>query len=209
VTGAVAVVVAAVVVAISLTRDHDDSGAQVAQDPGTGETGTRDDSPAEASETPSPEVSAPVTCWDGVVRADRNACPTPTGLKGMATVFPGLKKWCDRSDARGEKLEAYVCHFDHYIVRYSRWRRDADIYGYYKQDKEVSDEPWTVGGESAGWTWTAFDRDPAETQDYQWSAAYANYPFSVSVEGKTHADRTTGVTRVKGVAVAPSHLGLE
>jgi hypothetical protein len=209
VAGVVAAVVVAIVVTVSLIRDNDDSSAQVVQDPGAGKTGAGDDASAEPTNTSSPDVSVPVTCWNGKVRADRGACPTPTGLKGMATVFPGLKKWCDQSDARGDKLEAYVCHFDHYIVRYSRWRPDADIHGYYQEDKGVGDEPWIVGGETAGWTWTALDRDPAETQDYQWSAAYVDYPFSVSVEGKTHADRTTGVNAVNRQAAAPSHIGLQ
>jgi hypothetical protein len=73
----------------------------------------------------------------------------------------------------------------------------------------VFSEPWLVGGEPAGWTWTAIDRDPAETKDYQWSAAYENFPFSVSVEGHSFADRKAGVTAVMDVAVPPSRIGLQ
>ncbi len=210
VAGLVAAVVVAVAVFVILTGDDDDPTHRVAQDSGTPETGAPDDSSAEPSDTAQPVAAGPVTCWDGIVRADQGACPIPTGRKGMATVFPGLKARCDQSEnPPGDKREAYVCHFHHYIVRYSRWGKDADMHAYYDRDKGEPSEPWVIADESAGWTWTALDRDPAETQDYQWTAAYENYPFSVSVEGKTHTDRSVGITAVEDVAVAPSRMLLQ
>ena len=68
-------------------------------------------------------------------------------------------------------------------------------------------DDWTIAGEPAGLQWRSIDDDPEETQPYQWSAAYAGHPFSVSVEGDTSADRSAGVA---GLALAaPSHIGVQ
>jgi hypothetical protein len=152
--------------------------------------------------------SGPVTCWDGSAAPDAAHCPVPTGLAGMATVFPGLTADCTVVDSPIEgKAEVYECEHDGFLVRYTRWDEGFDKESYYSLDNQVASQEWEVGGEPAGLQWFSIDNDPEETQPYQWSAAYDGQPFSLSIEGDTSADRSAGVS---GLQLVPlSQIGLE
>jgi hypothetical protein len=210
--GLVVVVVVAVVVLSQMggTGGADDS-AQ-----GPGETGavaksqspdastTLSDSPSATEESP----SGPVTCWNGKPSVDAAHCPAPAGRAGMATVFPGLTAACTPVDSPVEgKAEVYECEHDGFLVRYTRWDKGYDKESYYSVENRVAAEDWPIDGELSGLQWWSMDDDPAETQPYQWSAAYAGRPFSISVEGDTNADRSAGVAGLQLVPV--SQIGLE
>ena len=125
----------------------------------------------------------------------------------MATVFPGLTAACTPVDSPIEgKAEVYECVHDGFLVRFTRWDEGFDKQAYYEVENQVPSQPWQVGGEPAGFQWFSIDEDPEETQPYQWSAAYDSLPFSLSVEGDTSADRSSGVSELS--LVPPSRVGL-
>jgi hypothetical protein len=226
--GLVAAVAVAVVLTIALTGGDDPK--DTAQDDPVGqdqssiaarsasaEPSTPDSTPATEPQQPSPSQAAstiadggnagPVTCWDASSAPDARQCPVPSGRAGMATVFPGLTSACAQVDSPIEgKAEVYECLRDGFVVRYTRWDPGFDKERYYEVENQVAGQPWDISGEPAGLQWLSLEDDPAEEQPYQWSAAYAGLPFSLSIEGDTSADRSAGVTAL--ALVAPSRVGL-
>jgi hypothetical protein len=216
--GLVAAVILVVVVTMSLTGGgggnggRDDSANDSRTSPSTAARANATNAPDDAS--PSQQTSAAaegagtVTCWDNSSAPDAAHCSMPTGLAGMATVFPGLTAACTTVDSPIEgKAEVYECEHDGFIVRYTRWDQGFDKESYYEVENQVASQPWQVGGEPAGLQWFSIEDDPEETQPYQWSAAYDGLPFSLSVEGETSADRSSGVSELK--LVPPSRIGLK
>lgn len=163
--------------------------------------------PTPSEPTVGATATGPVTCWDGTRQPSRRRCPPPKGRIGMATVFPGLTDACTSIDSPvSGKAEVYECVHDGFLVRYSRWLAGIDKEAYYSVENRVESTPWQVGGEDAGLQWLSIDDDPAETQPYQWSAAYTDFPFSVSVEADTSADRSAGIAEL--ALTPPSRIGL-
>ena len=101
-------------------------------------------------------------------------------------MFPSLEDWCPTGNARDVpgKVEVFECDYGRYMIRYTRWSKGADRYGYLNAaNPGYRSSRWWIEGHMAGRTWKSFEDDPAESQPYQWSAAYRYHPFSVSVEG--------------------------
>jgi len=153
------------------------------------------------------QQSGPVTCWDNSEADSAKGCPVPTGRAGLATIFPGLDDTCTIKESPIEgKAEVYECLHDGFVVRYTRWDEGFDKEKYYDVENAVPSQEWQVDGEDAGLQWFSVENDPEEEQPFQWSAAYAGLPFSLSVEGETQEDRSAGLTELE--LVPPSHVGL-
>jgi TIR domain len=201
--GLVAAVILAVVVTMSLTGGDDGKDDSESVSPASPSSEAAVNSNGTAADT-----SGPVTCWDNSSAPDAAHCSTPTGLAGLATVFPGLTPACTPVDSPIEgKAEVYECQHDGFIVRFTRWDPGFDKETYYEVENPVASQQWEVGGEPAGLQWFSIENDPEETEPYQWSAAYDGLPFSLSVEGETSADRSSGVSELK--LVPPSRIGLK
>jgi actin-like ATPase involved in cell morphogenesis len=163
----------------------------------------------EPGSTPTHTKTAAVTCWDGREVADPSHCSTPTGRLGFASVFPSFDAQCHPAvlgDAPGKK-EVFVCYYDdhRYLIRYSRWTPGADRLAYYREaNAGAHEEAWDIAGRHAGRQWTSFE--VGDEQPYQWSAAYDDEPFSVSVEATSAALRAEGIKRV--VARSSTQAGL-
>lgn len=154
------------------------------------------------------DTLAPYTCWDGRGAAERADCTVPTGFAGMRTVFPGLDSdYCTAKTASvAGKAEVYECVYTDYLVRYSRWTVGYDRYGYYDAAAGIDGQEWWVAGEFAGRMWTTLE-PPTTDRPWQWSATYRYSPFSVSVESRTKAGRTAGITNT--AIRPPAEIGLE
>jgi hypothetical protein len=223
--GLVAAIAVAVALTMALTGDddpkdtaEDDTASQdqsIAARSASVEPSTPDTTPASETQQPSPsqvtsataDSAGPVTCWDASSAPDAHDCPVPAGRAGMATVFPDLTSACTQVDSPIEgKAEVYECLHDGFVVRFTRWDLGFNKERYYEVENQVASQPWAISGEAAGLQWFSMDGDPAEEQPYQWSAAYAGLPFSLSVEGETSADRSAGLTEL--ALVVPSQVGL-
>ena len=229
--GLVAAIAVAVVLTIVLTGGDDPKstatdkgtdgtggqGQSVAPRSASAEPSIQDSAPASDTQQPSPTQvtsaiadsanTGPVTCWDRSSAPDVGDCPVPAGRAGMATVFPGLTSACTPVESPVEgKDEVYECLHNGFVVRYTRWDPTFDKERYYEVENQVASQPWQVEGEAAGLQWFSVEQDPAEEQPYQWSAAYAGLPFSLSVEGESSADRSAGVSELE--LVPPSRVGL-
>jgi len=150
-----------------------------------------------------------VTCWDGAGAPNRDSCSMPSGRDGMGTVFPSLSDQCSGGSGKSVsgKAEVYECDFGNYTVRYSRWVKGSDRYGYLNSaNPGYTSAVWWIDGTFAGRTWTSVEADPSEAQPYQWSAAYRYFPYTVSVEGRDAAARSAGIAHV--VATPPEQVGL-
>ncbi len=225
--GLVAAVAVAVALAIVLTGDDDPKDTAVDDPSGpdqsiaprsaSAQPSTQGTTPESETQQPSPSQvtsaisdsgnAGPVTCWDASSAPAADQCPLPAGREGMITVFPDLTQACAEVASPIEgKAEVYECRHDGFIVRFTRWDEGFDKLAYYEVENRVESEPWEVGGEPAGLQWFSIEADPAETDPYQWSAAYESLPFSLSVEGESSADRSSGVSELK--LVPPSRVGL-
>lgn len=154
--------------------------------------------------------SAPtVACWNGQDGANRAACGVPAGVEGLQTVFPSMRS-CRQESTPGAgvagKAEIYVCSYDEFLIRYTRWDQGYDRYGYLNSTNQVRGVRWEVGNELAGRQWTSYEDSPSEDEPYQWSATYRDHPYSLSVEAISPAARQRGLAQVK--VAAPSHIGL-
>jgi hypothetical protein len=159
----------------------------------------------------SPPASTPltgVTCWDDTPAATVDACPHPTGRAGLASVFPSLGEDCvAKETVVTGKAEVYECAYDDHLVRYTRWVRGVDRTTYYDGANPGSArDPWEVAGEQAGLQWTSYAADADEDRRYQWSASYADAPYSVSVEARSDATRDAAKAEVE--ARPPDEIGL-
>ncbi len=153
-----------------------------------------------------PEDSS-VECWDGSRADAANGCPQPDGRAGMASVFPSLGPECEARPSREGKAELFVCVSRGLVIRYSRWDPFVDRIAYFQEANPAAFvATWRPGGTEAGVQWTSREATDSESQSWQWSATYAGFPYSVSVEGATKADRRVGIERVR--AVAPEAVGL-
>lgn len=166
--------------------------------------------PDEVAPSPSATTPAELVCWDGAGVAAVSDCSTPTGPAGMASVFPSFEGCPGAPPREAGKVEAFLCSYDGFVIRYSRWADGADRVGYLDgANPGAVTGPWVLDGETSGTRWTSYestDFDPKEDERYQWSATYANAPFEVSVEGVTEADREAGIARVR--AKPSSQVGL-
>lgn len=104
------------------------------------------------------------------------------------------------------KAEVYECHYDGFLIRYSRWIEGYDRYGYFDRENGVPAAEWYIGDEFAGRQWTSVEVNAREKQPYQWSATYRYQPFSISVEGVTAEKRAEGLAMVR--ATLPSRVRL-
>jgi len=199
----VAAVVLAVVVTLALTRGDDPDATAEDQSP----TQQQNAGTSPSGQASKVAASGPVTCWDHSEAASSLECPVPVGRDAMTTVFPGLASTCTEKESPIEgKAEVYECVHSGFLVRYTRWDVGVDKEKYYEVENAVPGEPWEVGGEQAGLQWFSIEEDPEEEDPYQWSAAYAGLPFSLSVEGESQADRSAGLTELE--LLPPSQVGL-
>ena len=83
----------------------------------------------------------------------------------MRTVFPGLSDQCSGGSGKSVpgKAEVYECDFGNYMIRYSRWVKGADRYGYLNSaNPGYTSAVWWIDGDFAGRTWTSVESDPTE-----------------------------------------------
>jgi hypothetical protein len=173
-----------------------------------------------ASSTPSASAAAPapvgsqsasvdgVVCWDSSTAPTARMCPVPAGRRGLESVFPSMDDACAPAGTGGVvgKAEVYECPYGAYLIRYSRWEKRADRYGYLDFANTGATHPkWYFQGLFYGRTWVSYEDSANESMKYQWSATYRGSPFSVSVEGVDAAARDAGIRRV--AAVRPGRVG--
>ncbi len=194
------------------------SPTQAARSAGVGKAGDR--ATPERSPQPTPAVTpdavdpAPgpadpsVTCWDDSTARDAKACPVPSGRSGLETVFPSMDSDCRQAPVLVPgKAEVFECEFGAFMVRYSRWDKGADRYGYLDRfNPGATSRQWIIDGSFAGRQWFSFEDDQAESKQHQWSATYRYSPFSVSVEAVDDESRAVGIAAV--VATDPQRVGL-
>ncbi len=204
-----ALVLACIVGAAAAARavfSPSEDGAEVA---GSAQAGEPSDG-GEGTEKQKQQSQGPVTCWNGKPGATAQACPVPKGRAGMATVFPAVSdtsRCVDRfADASIGKLEVFVCTYDTFRIRYSRWDPQADRIGYYRDaNSEPKELPWRIEEKVVGRSWTS--TEPAPDYPFQWSATYREHPFSVSVEGEDIRARARGINGME--AAPPAQIGLQ
>ncbi|MBD8869849.1 serine/threonine-protein kinase [Nocardioides donggukensis] len=160
--------------------------------------GTTAESAAAPGESGQARPSEDQTCWGGAVVATAADCARPRGRAGLASVFASLDAQCQpvEAPAIAGKAEVFTCRYGDYLMRYTRWEPEADRFGHYdRANPGATREEWLLDGELAGLQWTSFeagDREP-----FQWSAAYFDAEYSVSVEGISAQARRTGMDRVR------------
>jgi serine/threonine-protein kinase len=150
-----------------------------------------------------------VGCWDGGAASSAQTCPEPVAFRGLRTVFPSMEDSCRPVGTRGVegKAEAFECEYGRYMIRYSRWTKQADRYAYLDAANPDALHPrWIISGVPVGRIWESHEDSPNEDKKYQWSATYRGNPYEVSVEGVDPAARQEGVSRV--IAVLPRYIGL-
>src|SRR5687768_11885179 len=82
--------------------------------------------------------SAPtVVCWNGQDGANREACGVPVGVAGLRTVFPNMRSCRWTSTAVAGKAEVYVCDYEGFLIRYTRWNQEYDRYGYLNSTNQI------------------------------------------------------------------------
>ena len=127
-------------------------------------------------------------------------CPTPVGRPGMQSVFPSMDDTCQPVGNQGVvgKAEVFQCNYGDYLIRYSRWFKGADRYGYLDSANPGATHPfWVLDSVFYGRAWISYDESPTERLRYQWSASYRGNPYTVSVEGIDAAARSLGVEQVE------------
>jgi hypothetical protein len=125
----------------------------------------------------------------------------PEGPDGMATVFTSMTDACEHVDepAVAAKTEVYICRTDDYYVRYSRWEKDYDRYGFFTSAIDPEPKTWLVQREDVGWQWT-YEEPDDQFRPYHWSATYEDLPFSVDVEAVTANALKQGIAVVRAAA---------
>lgn len=176
--------------------------------------GGRDPSvtPSAPTETGPPPAStsepvADVICWDGEAVETASSCDMPVGKAGFASAFPSFDKRCrSRRSVAAGKLEVWECKYEFYLVRYSRWDPSFDRFAYYNSvNPDATEREWFIDGDRAGTSWTSYENDANEPEKFQWSAAYDDAPYSISVESQSETGRAQGVGRLsfKSAATLP------
>ncbi len=167
--------------------------------------GGSDDPPAAS---PPPASSDPVTCWNGGTADAVSSCPRPDGQEGLASVFPSLEDSCEAKEpSTPGKAEIFECVYDGYTIRYSRWQDDYDTSAYFDSHiKNATKREWSENGVSFGTLWTGLDDRTSEERRHRTIAAYADWPYDVTVKGVDQAALQEGVDRVQ--AKQPDEIGL-
>ena len=150
-----------------------------------------------------------MTCWDGSSASGRKSCPLPAGAEGMKTVFPSMDENCSpgNGDYVTGKVELFECVYDGYTIRYSRWEKGFDRYGYFNETQQgAKSVKWYVDGQFAGRTWTGLDSRASEPNKFRWVATYRYWPYDVTVKGLDEQGRQAGIERVQ--ARRPEQIGL-
>ncbi len=152
--------------------------------------------------------SGQVACWDGSSAADAGSCPLPTGADGLRSVFPSMDDSCEQQNASAPgKAEVWECVYDTYTIRYSRWDDGFNKFDYFDSHiKNAETGEWTLGGVDAGRTWTGLDDRTSEERRYRAIAAYADWPYDVTVKGVEQAAMEEGVKAVQ--EKTPDQIGL-
>ena len=105
------------------------------------------------------------------------------------------------------KQELFECDYDRYTIRYSRWDSDFDKFAYFDSHIEnAQTDDWFIGDTQVGRTWTDVDPRPSETNRFRGIAAYADWPYDVTVKGVDEAALKEGSDRVR--AKLPDQIGL-
>ena len=108
--------------------------------------------PTPSAPSPTMEETTPaeqVVCWDGSGAAVPWDCPTPVGRRGMQSVFPSMDDTCQSVGNQGVvgKAEVFQCNYGDYSIRYSRWFKGADRYGYLDSANPGATHPfWVLDG---------------------------------------------------------------
>lgn len=153
----------------------------------TPSTASGEDTEVEEGQTTSSSGPA-YTCWDGSSADNLPACGEPTGADGLAWVFPKSSSARCKSTGRGARVAETDCLVrasSGALVRvhYSEWRSWDDGFGEYSSQNV----------QGAVTRWGDFLRwyiDPRETEwNYKVALLYRDAPWSVTVYGRTVADR--------------------
>lgn len=195
----------AVVAGVELTRD-DAPGQNEVVASGGGVPGSGASTTPPSSGSPEPSTSPSATsdpshppvrtyrCWTGRRVADAEECPEPTGVAGLAWVFPSLDPeacvdmLATRSSPRLREL--YECEVDvagsPVTVDYVEWRSTADALDYYDGWGARRVSIRGAGGRPLRFGW--LDTTPGGS--YVGALAYTDAPFSVSVTAPDAATRS-------------------
>lgn len=204
---ALVAVATAVVAGVEVSHDGSPSGENVHASGGSPDGGASATSSPTASVSAEPSSSptrshppaAAYRCWNGGRVAELDECTAPTGVAGLAWVFPSLEpEACTnlllhRSSPMVRAL--YECEVEvagsPVTVDYVEWRSIADALDYY--------DAWGTrrmpirggGGRPLRFGWL---RTTPEGQ-YVGALAYTDAPFSVSVTAPDEAARTRAVRK--------------
>jgi len=149
------------------------------------------DSPSEASATESSTPAEPdgVVCWDGSSVQSARQCSAPTGVEGLAWMYPSFdRSECDRAGLPPPRLTVWQCWEytpvgDRVLIRYSEWQSVALAEQSYasKQRGSTTSFERSPNGRVVRTVWRYDDvnREGRVTL----SAVYRDWPFSVSIEG--------------------------
>ena len=154
-----------------------------------------------------------ITCWNDTTASEVAACPLPTGLAGLTSVFPSLDPDCADGNADGgtmmrTKLELFECDAGTYTVRYSQWVDGFDHVAYIEDHShEAKRSRWRIDGEVSGFVW-AGGVDPKDSQGrtFRWQAAYRDFPYDVLVKGVDESAVEEGIATIE--AKMQSEIGL-
>lgn len=134
---------------------------------------------APTSEATSAPTSASVTCWDGS-RVSRGECSAPVGEAGMRWVFPSLNRdfaTCHAGYVYAEKTDVWQC--DKTLAGqetetiYARWSDQQAMLDHYRHK---------YGNEVRNGDVLFFGPTFVKWQ-IQYSAAFVDQPFSVTIQG--------------------------
>ena len=145
-------------------------------------------------------------CGDGSVADAASACVTPSGVSGLAAVFP-VSRGCTVNTHDVAKVYAVSCDFERsrgFSITFSAWPSHRVALDHYRAlaDAAGAGAPttWVVRGEEAGLAWH-LDRPRPRA-----SFLYDDVDYSVSVSGETRADLEAAVAYVERQAMPPSSL---
>jgi len=150
-------------------------------------------SPAASSQSPSPTDSQPVgvTCWDNTPAETADQCSLPTGVEGLAWVYPSFNRSdCVPAGHPPAKLMVWQCWTEtsdgrFVLIRYNEWQSPELGWASYTGKGRSSTQSLVKSSSGkvlqAVWRFDGVNREGRVTL----SSMYKDWPFSVSVEGES------------------------
>lgn len=134
---------------------------------------------------------ATATCWNGVPAATLSDCSNPEGVEGLEWVFPSFDvddPTCAESEATVQTKEVvFLCitnfRGSQVQYRYSLWNNVQAARRHYLRIYDNAPKSIETPSSAARLVWRADEKNFKGF--YRLSAAYAEWPFSVSVDAET------------------------